>query len=41
MKRSDCDTLFITADFVEDKKSEEAALNEGNAVRRCRLTESA
>ena len=34
MKRSDCDTLFITADFVENKKDKEAVLNESNALLR-------
>jgi len=34
VKRSDCDTLFITADFVEDKKSKESKLNESNALMR-------
>jgi len=27
MKQSDCDTLFITADFVEDRKSEAGFAN--------------
>ena len=39
IKRSDCDTLFITADFVEDKKSDEAEHMEGGALLRFEFLE--
>jgi hypothetical protein len=39
IKRSDCDTLFITADFVEDKGSAEAEHMEGGALLRFEFLE--
>jgi len=38
-KRSDCDTLFITANYEEDKKSEVSKVNEDNALLRFEFIE--
>jgi len=39
IKRGDCDTLFITADYVEDRASDEAAHMESNALLRFEFLE--